>query len=155
MREQPALAVDAAAIAGQRSIGTNETVTGNDHADRIGAVGVPDGADRLGDFQPRGERTVIADRVAADGASPTKTRGGIVTGVGVRAAAPVTRRADFIGPGIQRGERVETRGSRGILSMGERDDCDVQTSRRGARARGVGTVELLIQSAGLVVVVRG
>src|SRR3546814_1644473 len=40
MREQPALAVDAAAIAGQRPVGADHPVAGYGDADGVGAVGM-------------------------------------------------------------------------------------------------------------------
>src|ERR1700680_5041910 len=46
VREQPALAVDAAAIAGQGAVGTDDAVAGYDDADRVGAVGEADGPHR-------------------------------------------------------------------------------------------------------------
>src|SRR6185437_858025 len=48
MRQEPALALDAAAIAGERAAGADDTMTGYDDADGIGAIGEADGADRLG-----------------------------------------------------------------------------------------------------------
>src|SRR5258708_6962759 len=44
MREQPALALDAAAIAGQGAIRSHDAVAGDDDADRIVAIGVADRA---------------------------------------------------------------------------------------------------------------
>src|ERR1700686_4050352 len=64
MLEQPALALDAAAIAGQRAVGTDDAVAGYDDADRVGAVGEADGPHR-----PRPADTprelAIGDRRAA------------------------------------------------------------------------------------------
>src|SRR5262245_50882664 len=46
--EQPALALETAAEAGERSVGADHAMTRHDDADRIRAVRVPDGADGVG-----------------------------------------------------------------------------------------------------------
>src|ERR1700682_1051785 len=64
MREQPALALDATAIAGQRSIRPDDAMTGDDDADRITTVGKADRAHRGGSTDaPRQRR--VGDRLAA------------------------------------------------------------------------------------------
>ncbi len=43
--KQPLLAVEAAAIAGQRAVGADDAVAGDDNADRVGTVGSTRGTD--------------------------------------------------------------------------------------------------------------
>ena len=43
MGQQPALALDAAAIAGERAIGADDAMAGDDDADGIVAIGMADG----------------------------------------------------------------------------------------------------------------
>src|SRR5215469_9300913 len=58
MRQQPALALEAAAIARKRSVGPDHAVTGHDNADRVGAVRKPDSAHGLGNTKRRSNRSV-------------------------------------------------------------------------------------------------
>jgi len=56
MAQQPLLAVETTTVTRQCSIATDDPVTGNDHGDRVRAVGGPDGThgcggtDRLGEL---------------------------------------------------------------------------------------------------------
>src|SRR5690242_2127057 len=64
MCEQPALALDAAAIAGQCPVRSDDAVAGDDDADGVVPIGVAYGADRCGASDPLGERA-IGDGLAA------------------------------------------------------------------------------------------
>src|SRR3954452_3031808 len=67
MLEQPALAVETAAIAGERAIGPDQAVTGNDDTDGIGSVGVADRAHRFGDAEFCRQRAVAHRGAGRDG----------------------------------------------------------------------------------------
>jgi hypothetical protein len=56
--QQPALALEAAAILHQRTICADQAMTRQHHADRVGAVGMADGANGFGHVDPGGERAV-------------------------------------------------------------------------------------------------
>src|SRR5947209_822584 len=56
--EQPALAVDAAAVPGQLAVAADDAVAGNDDGDRVLAVGQPDGAAGFGVADPLGQLAV-------------------------------------------------------------------------------------------------
>src|SRR5215216_2846636 len=62
--QQPALAPQPAAVFYQRAVGADQAVTGHDHADRIRAVSVADGANGFGHFELRGERAVAQRRAS-------------------------------------------------------------------------------------------
>src|SRR5690242_19875320 len=64
MRQEPTLAFDAAAIAGERAVGADHAMAGHDDADGVGAVGKADGPDRLGPADaPR--QLAVGERAAA------------------------------------------------------------------------------------------
>src|SRR5579862_7299476 len=46
--KQPAFTLDASAITGKRSVGTDDAMAGHHHADRVGAVGKADRTDGSG-----------------------------------------------------------------------------------------------------------
>jgi hypothetical protein len=56
--EEPALAFDAAAVAGEGSVGSDDAMTGDDDGDGIGAVGEADRANRRGPADGGGEFAV-------------------------------------------------------------------------------------------------
>ena len=56
--EEPALALDAAAIAGEGAVGPDHAMTGDDHADGVGAVGQADSANGAGPADARGKLRV-------------------------------------------------------------------------------------------------
>jgi len=56
--EQPALAGQAAAVAGERAVGADHAVAGDDDADRVAAVGQAHGAGGCGTAELLGERAV-------------------------------------------------------------------------------------------------
>src|SRR6185312_6532874 len=67
MVEQPALALHAAAVTGERAVGSDHAMTGDNHANWIRSVGETDGPDREGtaNFFSKlavGERFAAGDR---------------------------------------------------------------------------------------------
>src|SRR6266702_5921111 len=58
MLEQPALALQTAAIFDPRAVGADQAMAGHHDADRVAAVGVADRAHGPGDIQFRGQRAV-------------------------------------------------------------------------------------------------
>jgi hypothetical protein len=62
------LARDAAAIAGERRIGADDPMAGNDNADGVGPVGHADRAHRLGAAKLRGEAAIGRGCAYGDGA---------------------------------------------------------------------------------------
>jgi hypothetical protein len=64
--QQPALALNAAAVAGEGAVRTNDPVTRNDDCDRIRSVGESDGADCRGAADALGEFTVRSRRTAGN-----------------------------------------------------------------------------------------
>src|SRR5579863_10304803 len=63
MRQQPAFALDAAAVAGQRPISADHAMARHHDADRVGPVGRPNRANRTGPSEFRSQRAV-AERLA-------------------------------------------------------------------------------------------
>ena len=68
MGDQPAFAVEAAAIAGQGRVGADHPVAGHNDGDRVGAVGEPDGAAGGGAADALGEVAVADRRAGRDAA---------------------------------------------------------------------------------------
>src|SRR4051794_24471084 len=64
--EQPALALEAAAIIGEVPVDADEAVAGHDDRQRIGAVGGADGASRLRSAKPLGESPVAEGPAGSD-----------------------------------------------------------------------------------------
>lgn len=64
--EEPALAVDAAAVAGEGAVGADDAMAGDDDADRIRAIREADGADGFGAADALGELAVGDGRAAGD-----------------------------------------------------------------------------------------
>ena len=62
MGEQPALAIESPAIAGQRSVCADHPMAGNDDGDGIGAIGETDGARGRG-AADLGGQSAVADAV--------------------------------------------------------------------------------------------
>lgn len=60
MLQQPALALDAAAIAGQRAAAADEAVAGDDEADGVEGIGEADGAGRVRPVEQRRDLAVAA-----------------------------------------------------------------------------------------------
>src|SRR5688500_14875958 len=67
MCEQPLLALDAAAVTGQRSVRSDDAMAGNDHRNRVCAVRRADRANRRGSSDALRELG-IGDRVAVGNA---------------------------------------------------------------------------------------
>ena len=68
MVEEPAFAFDAAAVAGERAICSDDAVAGEDDGDGIGSIGGADGADGGWMADPFGELAVGGGCAAGDGA---------------------------------------------------------------------------------------
>jgi hypothetical protein len=68
VREQPALAREAAAIAGERMVGANHPVARHDDGDRIRANGKADRAHRRGAADGRRENGIARRRTGRDAA---------------------------------------------------------------------------------------
>lgn len=68
MVEEPAFALDAAAVSGERSIGSDDAVAGHNDRDRIGAVGCAYGSHGIGMADLRGELAVGGRFSAGNGA---------------------------------------------------------------------------------------
>src|SRR5205823_3143953 len=66
MSQQPALALDAAAIAGQRAVAADDAVAGDDDADGIVAIGMADGAHGRLAPDALGERAIGKRPAAGD-----------------------------------------------------------------------------------------
>jgi hypothetical protein len=60
MGQQPFFAIETAAEAGQRAVGTDHPMTGNDDSDRIAAIREADGPRSVGIVQALGELSVAA-----------------------------------------------------------------------------------------------
>src|SRR5580704_567625 len=115
--EQPAFALDPAAVAGERAVGADDSMTGDDDANRIGAVGQAHRSYRGGTAEACGEVSVGNGRAARDLAQGTPEvalegracgrdgqgidgmqLAGKVAGDGVGQAARVALRLQFNGP---------------------------------------------------------
>jgi hypothetical protein len=79
--EEPALAVHAAAISGERAVGPDDAMAGNDYADGVGAIRGADGADRIRLADSPGE-FAVRDGGAAGDVAESAPDGALKVGAG-------------------------------------------------------------------------